>query len=338
MLYESAMARIRRAQAKGKRDVKLSKEELGAMERRRQRESRRQSKGQRIAIPLAQLGAPLPPPPRKRSSLQQSLPQLEDSQSQGSPPMGHFAPPTAPRAPRPRSVASSSSRKPSQSEVEKDQSSSPFSYSYVNAGEAGPPVRHTSDPMVARPRSQMHSASRESLVVPEASPSGPRDGGAADPFQFMTAGSRASYHAGTGPRPPILTSSPPSLESAYSYGSGRVSRNGPSSTPILPSSRRRSEDSPEELTSDEEDRRPRRTMTSSSGTTSQSRPRDDSPPVDIRKEAEPERERERERRSTRDRSPSSKKSSGRTSSSAPVKHKSVPSTSTSSSRKKKSSK
>ncbi|KAI1433656.1 hypothetical protein GGR50DRAFT_478316 [Xylaria sp. CBS 124048] len=70
-LVQSALARIRKAQAKGKQDVKLNKEELAALERRRKRlqaeadkkrgkDNRRQKeREQRVAVPLSQFDLPV---------------------------------------------------------------------------------------------------------------------------------------------------------------------------------------------------------------------------------------------------------------------------------------
>ncbi|KAK3396303.1 hypothetical protein B0T20DRAFT_501627, partial [Sordaria brevicollis] len=105
---ESALARIRRAQAKGKADVKLTKDELAAFERyqRRQNGEERKKKEKRIAVPLgalAQIEAP-------RSS----------SREEGS------------RTPRDQSPVPPA-RLPSGSSAtgDREQSSSPFNYSYV---------------------------------------------------------------------------------------------------------------------------------------------------------------------------------------------------------------
>ncbi|KAK4150273.1 PRA1 family protein-domain-containing protein [Chaetomidium leptoderma] len=108
-LADAAMARIRRAQAKGRQDVKLSKEELAAYQRRLQRmedEERRQRRDQdqRVAIPLTQLG---PGSRQKRLSVadsspsQQASPDLGIERHSSYPPMGYFPPPAS--RPQPRS-------------------------------------------------------------------------------------------------------------------------------------------------------------------------------------------------------------------------------------------
>ncbi|KAK7741372.1 Prenylated Rab acceptor 1 [Diaporthe eres] len=61
-LVETALRRIRRAQAKGKQEVKLNKKELAALEQRRKRMqaesggSKKKKREQRYAVPLSQLG------------------------------------------------------------------------------------------------------------------------------------------------------------------------------------------------------------------------------------------------------------------------------------------
>ncbi|KAI1476939.1 PRA1 family protein-domain-containing protein [Daldinia eschscholtzii] len=166
-LVQSALSRIRRAQAKGKADVKLNKEELAALERRRKRlqaekeaakrrggsDRKRKEKEQRYAIPLSQFDDP----------------QSGSEENQLAPPMGRFPPPNSSHS-RPRSgtPSSSSTRRP-QSVV---RDSPPFDYQYVHAP---PNQRHTSDP-TAKP-----SSSRTSLTETR------------DPFQYQTAGPRALY-------------------------------------------------------------------------------------------------------------------------------------------------
>ncbi|KAH6619490.1 PRA1 family protein-domain-containing protein, partial [Chaetomium sp. MPI-SDFR-AT-0129] len=97
-LADAAMARIRRAQVKGRTDVKLSKEELAAYQRRLQRmatEERRERRDQRVAIPISHLGS------RQQSgSVNGDSRSEEPSPEPGSPeqasaypPMGYFPPP-----------------------------------------------------------------------------------------------------------------------------------------------------------------------------------------------------------------------------------------------------
>ncbi|KAK4248181.1 PRA1 family protein-domain-containing protein [Corynascus novoguineensis] len=113
-LADAAMARIRRAQARGKQDVKLSKEELAAYQRRLQRmedEERRQRREHRVAIPISQLD---PGFRQKRPSVGDDSPPQQPSPDPGVerhatyPPMGYFPPPSAPRHSHiPTSAASS---------------------------------------------------------------------------------------------------------------------------------------------------------------------------------------------------------------------------------------
>lgn len=290
-LADAAMARIQRAQAKGRTDVKLSKEELAAYQRRLQRmqeQERRQRREERVAIPISQLE----PTSRKRHSVngdspsQPSSPELGEERPQGYPPMGYFPPPSSSRA-RPHSGASSS-RTPSRAATDRDQSSSPFTYTYVHA-DRPPATRQQSD----------SSASR--LLGDSV----------ADPFQFMTAGTRASYHAPSGS---VRNSIVDVVDMYDNYGDA---------------SRRRSSGGPRDgEISDKGDAAsslPRGARISSSGSASRGRPRDS---IDGRPEPVPE------RRSTRDRTPppSSKKTSS--AQIPPVKRKSVSGTVKSSGRKK----
>ncbi|KAL2128308.1 hypothetical protein VTI74DRAFT_9372 [Chaetomium olivicolor] len=183
------MARIRRAQAKGKTDVRLSKEELAAYQRRLERmEVERRQRRERVAIPLSQLD---PSSRQKRLSLEddspprRASPELGEERSPGHPPMGYFPPPSRARQPS----GTASSRPPSQAATERDQSSSPFTYSYVNAPSA---LRHPSDPVTSRPLSVAESVSARNGSSP--SVAGQFQG--LDPFQYMTTGARTSYHAG----------------------------------------------------------------------------------------------------------------------------------------------
>ncbi|KAI1760708.1 hypothetical protein GGR53DRAFT_470069 [Hypoxylon sp. FL1150] len=185
-LVQSALARIRKAQAKGKQDVKLNKQELAALERRRKRleaeaeakrrgdgdRRQRKDKDQRYAVPLAQFDAP----PRN------ALPSTVDQAQQAlGPPMGRFPPPTANRA-RPRSGTSSTSS--TYRPQSRAQDSSPFDYQYVHAP---PNQRHISDP-TAKPSSHL-SLPREDEWRPSSSSSREYR----DPFQYQTAGPQAPY-------------------------------------------------------------------------------------------------------------------------------------------------
>ncbi|KAK0624726.1 hypothetical protein B0T17DRAFT_250949 [Bombardia bombarda] len=262
VLYESAMARIRRAQAKGKTEVKLSKEELAAIERRRRRmegEERRKRREQRFAVPLSQLE---PVSRKKRRSLpDDSLPQrqspttTEGKQQPVYPPMGYFPPPSSSRAPRPRSGTSSSrsSGQSGRTAIDREQSSSPFSYSYVDHAAS---ARHSSDPAAGRPRSQAsmpNNYSSPSASAPMAPEPLNQSQNQMDPFQYMTAGARASYHAGNRPaRQSVLG---PPADVAFNYGTGPLPRGGPpppSAAGRAVRTQSKEEPSSEEQTSSEE--------------------------------------------------------------------------------------
>ena len=207
-LADAAMARIRRAQARGRSDVKLSKVELAAYQRRLQRmedeERRRQRRReQRVAVPLSQLGPGSRPkqltmnehddeeedddddeeedeedsPPRSPADAEERRPSY--------PPMGYFPPPSS-RAPQRSSTISS--RPPSRAPTEREPSSSPFTYTYVR-GEPAAALRHPSDP-ASRPLSQSLADARNG-----GSPASQSQQGSADPFQYITGGARASYHS-----------------------------------------------------------------------------------------------------------------------------------------------
>ena len=186
-LVQTAMARIQRAQAKGKADVSLTKEELAALERRKQRmkeeaekKERKKRKEQRVAVPLTHLE----PVSRKKKHSQQALesssrnPSASDltaaQEGQVYPPMGYFPPPSSGRT-RPRSGTSLSHRPPSRA---RDGRGSPPYYDYTQRP-ASSTGRHVSD-SVARPRSSNSNVSSRNL----------------DPFMFQTAGPRAPHSGG----------------------------------------------------------------------------------------------------------------------------------------------
>ncbi|KAI0176515.1 hypothetical protein GGR52DRAFT_571476 [Hypoxylon sp. FL1284] len=197
-LVQSALSRIRKAQAKGRQDVKLNKQELAALERRRKRlegdRKQRKEKDQRYAVPLSHFDGP------QRNALP---PAAEQSQQLAGPPMGRFPPPNTTRA-RPRSGTSSTSSTYRPQSRARD--SSPFDYQYVHAP---PNQRHISDP-TTRPPSQ--------LAVPfedEWRPSSSSSREYRDPFQYQTAGPPAPYVSSvaaarlnaTGSSDPTLSSS-----------------------------------------------------------------------------------------------------------------------------------
>ncbi|KAL7629614.1 hypothetical protein AAE478_001136 [Parahypoxylon ruwenzoriense] len=169
-LVQSALSRIRRAQAKGRQDVKLNKEELAALERRRKRlqaeaeaakrrnGGRRKEKEQRYAVPLSHFDQHGGPSGSEESLTRRTL------HSTG-PPMGRFPPPNAARG---RSGSGTRSSRRPHAEVP---DSPPFDYQYVNAP---PNQRHASDTAARPSSSRLSSSSREYK----------------DPFQYQTAGPR----------------------------------------------------------------------------------------------------------------------------------------------------
>lgn len=186
MLIQSAMARIERARAKGRSDVKLNKHELAALDRQRKRMEeeekrkraggRKKRKEQRVAVPLTHLE---PVSRKKKGPRQDSLPRHQSSSSnlgdnqdyQGYPPMGYFPPPSGSRS-RPRSGTASSSQRPP-SRARDDRGGNAFDFTQGPA----PIPRHHSDSVAG------HRSVR-------GSPPDSRSG--MDPFQFQTAGPRAS--------------------------------------------------------------------------------------------------------------------------------------------------
>jgi PRA1 family protein 1 len=217
-LVESALARIRKAQRKGKKEVKLNKEELAALERRRKRlqeeearksagsgsDRRRKDQEARFAVPLAQLE----PTSRKRASRSdldevtrhRPPPIGADVAQRGYPQMGYFPPPQ-PSGGRPRSGTGTAVRRTSSRDRARAsrRESSPFKYSYVQQGNPPRNSRHVSD-TAARQRSSRALLPHEEGWQPSASDpslprsSGRRQGGTMDPFQYMTSGPQAPYH------------------------------------------------------------------------------------------------------------------------------------------------
>ncbi|KAI8954233.1 hypothetical protein F4801DRAFT_18209 [Xylaria longipes] len=186
-LVQSALARIRKARARGKQDVKLNKGEVAALERRRKRleseakakdRKRRKENERRVAVPLSHFDSalsnhgglttsddnvPRPPPPS-------TMP----IQGQPGPPMGLFLPPSTSQA-RPRSSTPSSHR----SSYQHHGSSSPFDYQYVSPGSN---IRHVSD--TQRPSSSLKTLPPEEDWRSQSLSSHT----ALDPFQYQTAG------------------------------------------------------------------------------------------------------------------------------------------------------
>lgn len=217
-VVESALQRIRRAQAKGKKDVKLTQEELAALERRRERiraqeeaRKRRKEKEQRFAVPLSHLE----PTVRKRRSVVADEPTsqravsasfLEESGRPVYPPMGYFPPPLASARSRPRSGTSSSQRPGTVSSqrppsrdpaAERSRGNSPFRYSYVQHGYPPSASRHVSDTAPRPPSSSSRQDSwpgayGQATPASISAPSIPAQRqGSADPFRYMTADPRA---------------------------------------------------------------------------------------------------------------------------------------------------
>ncbi|KAK4200179.1 putative prenylated rab acceptor [Triangularia verruculosa] len=195
-LAEAAMARVARAQARGKTNVKLGKEELAAyqkklalMEYLRTRPPRRE----RVAVPITALG------PGARSSPPSTSPPDAGSER------GYFPPSSSRSLPR---SGSSASRTPSQTRVDRDRDLSPFTYSYIRKGEVD--VRSTA-------RQFSDSSDYQSLSR------GPQHrSGSADPFQYMTGDKQLSPHSGASTSSRTLHLDPAS--GSPSYGSSTVVR------------------------------------------------------------------------------------------------------------------
>lgn len=227
-LVQAALARIRRAQERGRQEVKLNKQELAALERRRKRlqeeeEARRASerkkrkqKEQRISIPLSQLAPTVTTIHKKKSSSSGSsgskkspassdddLPRhpspasiAEMEEQEPLPPMGFFPPPNTARS-RPRSSTSTTQRPPSRAMEEYESSSlhypdGPSISSYLQTSDT------TSD---SRPRSSRSylppddaawaSGSMSTTARSAASYSVNRPRSTLDPFMYQTEGPRA---------------------------------------------------------------------------------------------------------------------------------------------------
>lgn len=201
-LIQSALKRINRAQAQGRADVKLNKEELAALERRRKRlqeeaeraererarasagsgSDRKKRKEQRVAVPLSQF-EPVSRkkrsghPPRKESLPARPSAAGGDSPDQVYPPMGYFPPPS-------QSRSRSSSHMPRQGTRSRDANgnSPPVSY-HQHPSQHASGYRHASDSM-ARPHSS-RGLPHEDAWIPNPS--------TLDPFQYMTDGSNVAY-------------------------------------------------------------------------------------------------------------------------------------------------
>ncbi|KAK7924468.1 hypothetical protein PG985_006522 [Apiospora marii] len=160
-LVEVALAKIRKAQAKGKQDVKLNKRELAALERRRkrveaeaERGAKRKQKPQKIAVPLSQFDPSAMEAPRRRSGMSASedasSSALVSSRSRPGPPVGLFPPPNAPRS-RHHSSTSSLQQVASRSSSGRN---TPDPFKYQVAGS-----RTASGTTIAGPRRNMSGSS-----------------------------------------------------------------------------------------------------------------------------------------------------------------------------------
>ncbi|KAL7901410.1 PRA1 family domain-containing protein [Trichoderma sp. SZMC 28014] len=145
-LVEKALYRINKAQAKGRTDVRLSKEEIKALERRQQRmeaEERRnrRRRQERVAIPLSQFGSMARLGGSESGSTPVSRqPSGSETHDEISPQMGYFPPPSGSR-PRPKSTISTSRPTSFHEESSKD----PFKYQTAGPRAANSaPKRHGS--------------------------------------------------------------------------------------------------------------------------------------------------------------------------------------------------
>ncbi|OHW96253.1 prenylated rab acceptor 1 [Colletotrichum incanum] len=203
-LAQRALARVRRAQERGKLEVNLSKEEMAALERRRKRmekEARKQErkqrrdKEQRFAIPLSQFE----PTSRRRSPTLTAEDDLPRHPSPGTfaevqtrdpmPPMGYFPPPNASRT-RPRSATSASQRPTSR--TIRERGSSPFNYAYVQGAAA---QRQPSDSVNSRrgpPPSEEGWGPAPNMSPASSTSSMSKSRSNVDPFQFQTEGPRVA--------------------------------------------------------------------------------------------------------------------------------------------------
>ncbi|RKU46166.1 hypothetical protein DL546_008080 [Coniochaeta pulveracea] len=245
-LVESALARVRRARAKGKKDVNLSQEELLALERRKQRirveeeRKKRQEREKRFAVPISQLEPTIEHVQRRRAGSivpEQAAPYPSgpggygDEQDQVNyPPMGVFPPPLASTRSRQRSGTASSQRPASRDHtLDRSRGSSPFRFSYVQRGNHPPSAsRHVSDGS-SRPQSR---GGRDEFRVPSygqalpasiSAPSIPNaqryGSGGLDPFQYMDPGTPYP----PAPIPGRRNVSNPALIAGYSvYAAGPV--------------------------------------------------------------------------------------------------------------------
>ncbi|SPN96823.1 uncharacterized protein DNG_00343 [Cephalotrichum gorgonifer] len=263
VLVQSALRHIQRAQERGRTDVRLTEEELGAMDRRRKRmeeeaarkAARRRARSQRIAVPLSQLESPR----KKRIPSTQDLASLDEEHA-AYPPMGYFPPPSS----RPRSGTTGSQR-PGSANLG-SRGSSPFAYSYVQPP-SRPPTRQTSDSSNLRTRAsraralaQAEAEAKEAEEDEEeeedsdeesssASDSNPvRMRGSVDPFKYQISEPRPTR--GTAAMASGSRRNPGAVEVAYG-GGVRVAPSPPSGARNLP--RTRQVTPPEESSDDTSD-------------------------------------------------------------------------------------
>ncbi len=213
-MIHKAMTKIRRAQAKGKKDVKLKTEEYAVLMRRKELKDAETRRKNEIRAPIDDILPQHPAPEQLREA-----PHARESEP-NYPPMGYFPPPaTRPRSgtssttSRPRSgTASTASRPPSRS-TNKDRHSSPFTYSYVHQPNPPQAHRHVSDTAPGRPLSRAHYPQDQAWPpnayggpMPVASASAPslahrQSQLPPDPFQYMTGGPPSPYHSSGAPSP-----------------------------------------------------------------------------------------------------------------------------------------
>lgn len=255
-LIQSALQRIKRAQAKGKADVKLNKEELAALKRRRQRmqeeaermknsgsgSDRKKRKEQRVAVPLSELdpsSLKKTAHPLRQDSLQaRSAVSREDSPEYPAdytgryPPMGYFPPPVTTQT---RTRSGTHHQRPSSRA--RENGSPPVAFDYLQ--QPYPNSRHSSDSS-ARPRSRgMH---QEDMWMPQH----------LDPFQYQTSGPRHGYPAqppGMSKRHSSTPAEMPYMQYRGAPGPSSKSRHGSARTSLsrVPDG----ESSDEDTTSDE---------------------------------------------------------------------------------------
>ncbi|KUI61610.1 hypothetical protein VP1G_08795 [Cytospora mali] len=250
-LVESAMRRIRRAQAKGKQDVKLSKKELAALEQRRKRmqaeasgeNKKKKKKEPRYAVPLSELGTLSQKESRVSRTSSDALPRHPSpellARTQGGkvqPPVGWFAHPSS----RP---GTAESRRALDQASDREGSSSSIRYSYVQPPPLNP--RHLSDPSV-QPRSSRGPLPHEEARMVQYGASASVPSVPSDPFRFMTSGPQAPYHAGSAADLRHSSVSSSYLDPSYASSSSRRQ-----SRQISPDATESEEDEDEDEMSDE---------------------------------------------------------------------------------------